>query len=240
MSRMRIDKFLSEMKIATRAECKKMITAGRIRNGETVLRDPGEKIDPDMDKILVDGNKVIYEKYQYIMLYKPAGCVTATKDNLHKTVMDYLPKDRREGLSPVGRLDKDTEGLLLITDDGDLNHGLLSPKKHVNKTYFAKVDGPVSETEVEAFARGLDIGEKNPTAPAKLEVLSSEEVLVTITEGKFHQVKRMFEAVGMHVLYLKRISMGPLCLDESLQPGEWRMLKPEEIEELKESTNVKR
>ena len=237
---MRIDKFLSEMQIATRKECKKLIKAGRVRRNDTVMRDVADKINPVSDKIYVDDTEIVYEKYQYIMLHKPAGCVTATEDEFQKTVMDYLPKERRKGLSPVGRLDKDTEGLLLITDDGELNHNLLSPKKHVAKTYFVRVDGRITEKEQQSFAEGLDIGEKKNTAPAKLETLTSIEAFVTITEGKFHQIKRMFEAVGMHVLYLKRISMGTLKLDDSLQPGEWRVLTEQEIKELKESTNVKR
>ena len=155
--------------------------------------------------------------------------------------MDYLPGKRHKDLAPVGRLDKDTEGLLLITDDGALNHSLLSPTKHVAKTYYAEILGRVTDREQEAFYLGLDIGEKKKTAPAELQILSAGErskILVTVTEGKFHQIKRMFQAVGMEVKYLKRVSMGPLVLDEGLKPGECRMLTPEEIKQLKDETNV--
>ncbi|MEI3338904.1 MAG: pseudouridine synthase [Eubacterium sp.] len=242
MSRMRIDKFLSEMQIVSRSECKKMVKKGRIRVGEVVVKDAGQKMDPLTDTVYVDGKPVQYEKYQYFMLYKPAGCITATEDASQRTVMEYLPKDRRRGLAPVGRLDKDTEGLLLITDDGVLNHNLLAPGKHVDKTYYARIEGRVTQKEQEAFRAGLEIGEKKPTAPAVLEILSSSEeseIRVTITEGKFHQIKRMFGAVGMKVLYLKRLSMGTLLLDPDLKPGQWRPLTEQEITQLKEERNVK-
>lgn len=254
---MRIDKFLSQMQIATRSESKKMLRTGRVCINGTVISDGSVKCDPESDIILVDGTPVSYRKFQYLMLHKPAGCVTATEDAQDKTVMDYLPSNRRKHMSPVGRLDKDTEGLLLITDDGELNHFLLSPARHVEKTYYARIRGIVTEREVKAFAEGLSIGEKKPTAPAVLKTLSIQEndsglleddtkgtgqseILVTITEGKFHQVKRMFQAVGMEVLYLKRLSMGPLHLDEKLAPGEWRELTEEEIQQLRECSNVKK
>ena len=172
---------------------------------------------------------------QYFLLNKPAGCVTATKDNLSDTVMSFLPDNAREDLFPVGRLDKDTEGLLLITNDGQLAHELLSPKKHVDKTYFAVIGGKVKEEHIQQFQEGLDIGDDTLTMPAKLKIIKSDavsEIELTIHEGRFHQVKRMFEAVGTKVTYLKRISMGPLSLG-TLQPGEVRRLTEEEIEILR-------
>lgn len=239
---MRIDKFLSQMQISTRSESKKMLKSGRIRVNGKIVTDGAEKCDPKTDIISVDEKEICYREFRYIMLHKPAGCLTATRDTNDKTVMDYLPKELHKNMSPVGRLDKDTEGLLLITDDGALNHNLLSPVKHVEKSYYARIRGIVTETEVRAFADGLSIGEKKPTAPAVLQILNSgeeSEILVTITEGKFHQVKRMFQAVGMEVLYLKRLSMGPLHLDKNLAPGEWRELTEEEIQQLKDDSNVK-
>lgn len=240
MKEMRIDKFLSQMQIATRTESKKLIKAGRVRLDACPVTDAAMKIDPNVQRVYVDGKLILYREYEYLMLYKPAGCITATEDGRQKTVMDYLPKERPGNLSPVGRLDKDTEGLLLLTNDGELNHNLLSPAKHVKKTYFARIRGRVTEKEVKAFQEGIDIGEKRLTAPAELSVLHSDEtsdIEVTVTEGKFHQIKRMFQAVGMEVLYLKRIRMGPLRLDEALKPGQWRELTAEEIKELKGSTN---
>ena len=180
--------------------------------------------------------------YEYYLFHKPAGCVSATEDNLHKTVMDYLTDVRRKDLFPVGRLDIDTEGLLFITNDGALAHELLSPAKHVEKTYYAKVEGHVTEDDVNLFEKGVDIGEDVPTKPAKLVVLSEgdiSEVELTITEGKFHQVKRMFEAVGKKVIYLKRLSMGNLTLPKDLAPGEYRPLTKQELEHLRNIQHTK-
>lgn len=234
---MRMDKLLSQTLNVTRTEAKKMLKQGRISKNEVVCKDGAEKVIPQTDVVCLDGTPIQYEQFHYLMLYKPAGCVTATEDAHAKTVMDYIPAERRRNLSPVGRLDKDTEGLLLLTDDGALNHRLLAPGKHVPKTYYAKIDGTVTEREVTLFTEGLEIGEKKPTAPAILEILHSaeqSEIRVTITEGKFHQIKRMFHAVGMEVLYLKRLSMGTLQLDETLAPGAWRELTESEIQQLKE------
>lgn len=228
------------MQIATRSESKKMLKSGRIRINGEVIRDGAVKCDPNKDQISVDDQPIDYQEFHYIMLHKPAGCVTATEDSMHKTVMDYLPGKFQKNMAPVGRLDKDTEGLLLITDDGALTHDLLSPTKHVAKTYEATIRGIVMNEEITAFANGLSIGEKKPTAPAILEICNTNpqtgesQIRVTITEGKFHQIKRMFHAVGMEVLYLKRISMGPLFLDAQLAPGQWRELTNEEIQMLKE------
>ena len=169
------------------------------------------------------------------MLHKPAGCVCATEDRKEKTVLSLVPEEYRKDLFPVGRLDKDTEGLLLLTNDGDLAHRLLAPKKHVDKTYYAKIEGQVTEQDVEAFREGIDIGDDKLTMPAVLEILHSSdisEIQVTIQEGRFHQIKRMFEAVGKKVLYLKRLTMGPLHLDPLLGPGEIRPLTEEEVKAL--------
>lgn len=204
-------------------------------NGE-VVKKPELKINETTDQILCQGKKASYQKNIYLMLHKPAGVVSATEDNREKTVLDLVrPEDRKNGLFPVGRLDKDTEGLLLLTDDGELAHRLLSPKKHVDKTYYAKIDGQVTEEHVKQFREGLDIGDDKKTLPAVLTILLSgpvSEIEVTIHEGRFHQIKRMFEAVGCKVTYLKRLSMGSLVLDETLPPEEYRPLTEAELEGL--------
>ena len=232
---MRLDKFLCEMGVGTRSEVKTHMKKGLVTvNGETIKK-PETKIDENKDTVCFMGKTLAYEAVQYFLLNKPAGCVTATKDNLSDTVMSFLPDNRREDLFPVGRLDKDTEGLLLITNDGQLAHELLSPKKHVDKTYFAVIDGKVEEKHIQQFLEGVDIGDEDLTMPAKLKILKSDEnseIELTIQEGRFHQVKRMFEAIGTKVTYLKRISMGPLTLGD-LKPGEVRVLDDEEIEKLR-------
>ncbi|MCD8217620.1 MAG: rRNA pseudouridine synthase [Clostridiales bacterium] len=233
---LRVDKALSQLQVAARSESKKLIRDGRIFLDDRRVKSGAEKFDPEIETLYMDGRALRYEQFQYFMLYKPAGCVTATTDAENQTVMDFLPKERHRNLAPVGRLDKDTEGLLLITDDGALGHNLLAPGKHVEKTYFAKVSDEANAEMVRQFAMGLEIGEKKLTAPAKLRILTAgeeSEVEVTITEGKYHQVKRMFHAAGSEVLYLKRLSMGSLVLDEALKPGEYRELTQEEIEALK-------
>ena len=232
---MRLDKFLCEMGVGTRSEVKNYLKKGQVSVNEEIIKKPETKIDENKDTICFLGRPLSYEAVQYFLLNKPAGCVTATRDNLSETVMSFLPENRRDDLFPVGRLDKDTEGLLLITNDGQLAHELLSPRKHVDKTYFAVVEGLVCEEHIQQFTEGLDIGDEDLTMPAKLKILKSadiSEIELTIQEGRFHQVKRMFEAVGTKVTYLKRISMGPLVLGE-LQPGEVRTLTEEEVEQLK-------
>lgn len=230
---MRLDKFLTELGVGTRSEVKKFLKAGQVTvNGEKATK-PEQKIDENKDVVSYQGKILAYQQFEYYLFHKPAGCVTAVTDAMHKTVMDYMKDLARKDLVPVGRLDIDTEGLLLITNDGQLSHELLSPTKHVPKTYFAKIDGIVTEEDVNLFAEGVDIGEKKLTKPAKLEILVSDtvsEIELTISEGKFHQVKRMFEAVGKKVVYLKRISMGNLVLDETLLPGEYRPLTETEID----------
>ena len=232
---MRLDKFLCEMGVGTRSEVKACLKKGQVTVNGEIIKKPETKIDENQDTICFLGQTLNYEAVQYFLLNKPAGCVTATRDNLSDTVMSFLPENRRDDLFPVGRLDKDTEGLLLITNDGQLAHELLSPRKHVDKTYFATIDGEVKEEHKQLFLEGLDIGDEDLTMPAKLKILSSSpvsEIELTIQEGRFHQVKRMFEAIGTKVTYLKRISMGPLTLGD-LQPGEVRVLTEEELEQLR-------
>lgn len=231
----RLDKFLAEMQVGTRSQVKQMIRKKQVAVDGEIISAPDMKVEPEKQEITVSGKIIRYAKYEYYMLHKPAGTVSATKDHKEKTVLDLLPKDSRRDLFPVGRLDKDTEGLLLITNDGDLAHRLLSPKKHVDKLYFAKINDTIDDADIQAFAEGLDIGDEKPTLPAQLRVLSNQEeaeVEITIQEGRFHQVKRMFEARGKKVVYLKRLAMGSLKLDESLKPGESRLLTDEEIERL--------
>lgn len=245
---MRLDKYLAQAGIGTRSEVKKLIRQGRVFLEGVPARRAEEKVGEDT-KVEVDGAQVLFEEYEYFMLNKPAGVVTAVRDSVHRTVLDLINCPHKPGLFPVGRLDKDTEGLLLLTNDGALAHGLLSPKRHVDKTYFARVEGLVTEEDIRLFADGLDIGDERLTKPAVLEVLSCPEskdwgsrnaaereivteVLITITEGRYHQVKRMFEKIGKPVRYLKRCSMGGLTLDENLALGEYRRLTGEEIEKL--------
>ena len=246
---MRLDKYLAEMGEGTRQEVKAFIRKGRVMVNGVPVKKPEAKVEEGKDQVTLDGRKIHYQKYQYYMLNKPAGVITATTDSRERTVLDLLGEDRRKDLFPVGRLDKDTEGLLLITNDGPLAHRLLSPRKHVDKCYYAKVRGKVTGEDVEQFAQGLflaGLGEEKEekTMPARLEILKTasaagkeapgivSEILLTIQEGKFHQVKRMFQAVGKEVLYLKRLSMGSLKLDPELAPGQYRELTKEEMERL--------
>lgn len=233
---MRLDKYLCETGFGTRSQVKDLLKKGQVMVNGEVVKKPELKINETTDQILCQGKKASYQKNIYLMLHKPAGVVSATEDNREKTVLDLVrPEDRKNGLFPVGRLDKDTEGLLLLTDDGELAHRLLSPKKHVDKTYYAKIDGQVTEEHVKQFREGLDIGDEKKTLPAVLTILLSgpvSEIEVTIHEGRFHQIKRMFEAVGCKVTYLKRLSMGNLVLDETLSPEEYRPLTEAELEGL--------
>lgn len=237
MSAIRLDKYLAEMQIGTRSEVKKLIRAGKVRVGGTICTKADEKFEPEQIEVMVGNELVNYEAYEYFMLNKPKGCVSATEDSRYPTVLDYITEHKRGDLFPVGRLDLDTEGLMLITNDGVLAHELLGPAKHIPKTYEAKIDGIVTDADVEAFASGMDIGEKKPLKPAELVILKANaisHVRVTIYEGKYHQIKRMFETIGKPVLTLKRISMGALTLDEQLKPGEYRALTEEEINNLRQ------
>lgn len=237
---MRLDKYLADMGEGTRQEVKKYIRRGSVTVNGELVRSPERKVD-ERDQVCLDGRKVSYAAEEYFMLNKPAGVVSATEDKRDRTVLDLIREKKRKDLFPVGRLDKDTEGLLLITNDGALSHRLLSPRHHVDKTYYVEVQGYVTEETRAAFQRGVNIGtEEEPlvTMPARLEILeagqSLSRVRLTIREGKFHQVKRMFLSQGMEVSYLKRESMGSLRLDDSLAPGEYRPLTEHEIKRLKE------
>lgn len=233
---LRLDKYLADMGIGTRSEIKLGIRKGRAEINGIICKKPEVKVEINKDKVTYDGIIVSYQKYLYYMLNKPDGVVSATIDNVNKTVIDLIEDTKGKDLFPVGRLDKDTEGLLIITNDGELAHQLLSPKKHVDKVYFAKVEGKVSDEEVNSFLYGVTIGDDYMTLPAKLNILKAgviSEIELTIQEGKFHQVKRMFEAIGKQVIYLKRISMGGLALDSSLLPGEYRNLTEDEVTYLK-------
>ena len=230
---MRLDKYLSDLKYGTRNSLKKDIKNGLVTvNGQTI-RESDYKIDEKTDKVALRGVACVYEKYVYYMLHKPAGVVSATKDRKDKTVLSLLQKTGRNDLFPVGRLDKDTEGLLLMTNDGMLAHELLSPGRHVEKVYECTIREPLTVSQIQALQTGVDIGEKKPALPAGVTVLEDRKIALTITEGKFHQVKRMLKAVGNEVLYLKRIRMGSLTLDNTLRPGEYRMLTTDEITMLK-------
>lgn len=236
----RLDKYLSDMTSETRSKVKEYIRKGRITVSGNIVKSPETKVDTDNDEVCIDGKPIGYVSYYYYMMNKPQKVITSTERGKTKTVMDVFKETgidcpRFNELSPIGRLDKDTEGLLLITNDGELNHKLLSPKNHVDKVYYAELVKAVKLSAIEAFNEGLDLGDFT-SKPAKLEILENEErfsAKITISEGKFHQIKRMFEAVDNEVTYLKRLSMGSLVLDENLEPGEARELSDEEVEKLK-------
>lgn len=240
--KMRLDKFLAECSGNTRSEVKKWLKAGGVTVNGAPVSKPETKIDPEKDVVALQGKQLSYSSFVGLMFHKPAGCVTATQDRCQKTVMDYIDHPRKKDLFPVGRLDLDTEGLLFLINDGDLSHRMLSPRHHVPKIYEAQIAGEVTKEDVQVFEEGIDIGEKKKTLPAQLEILEvnaeetpTSQIRLTICEGKFHQVKRMFEARGKKVTYLKRVSMAGIALDEVLKPGEWRELTAEEAERLRES-----
>lgn len=242
---MRLDKLLADAGEGTRSQVKAYIKKGLVSVNGRTASGPQQQVDGSQDEILLNGHPVHYETYAYYMLHKPAGLITATKDATSGTVMDLLADTGARNLSPVGRLDKDTEGLLLITNDGALAHKLLSPKNHVPKTYYARLDGAVDAQVAALFASGVDIGEEKPAMPAELEIISNAdepgcEVLLTIYEGRFHQVKRMFLSVGRQVLYLKRLSIGSLELDEALEKGCYRPLQAQELAALSMCVEGKR
>ncbi len=236
---MRLDKFLADMGAGSRSDLKSAIRKKRVTVNGEVVRDSSMTVTEN-DTVTLDGTTVEYETMQYFLMNKPAGVITATEDKKQETVLDLLPLPHRTDLFPVGRLDRDTEGLLLITNDGDLNHRLLSPKHHVDKVYYARIDGEVTNDDVQKFAEGIMIDDDEGPAfkalPAVLRILSAEngssEIEVTLQEGKYHEVKRLFRAVGKRVTYLRRIAMGSLTLDPALAPGESRKLTAEEIETL--------
>ena len=235
----RLDKFLSEMSGWTRSEVKKIVRTGSVTVDGNEVKKPETKIDEKLSIVSVDGRQIKYNKYEYYMLNKPKGFVSATTDREHKTVVDIISSSEKKDLFPVGRLDIDTEGLLLITNDGELAHRLLAPKNHVEKTYYVEVSGILDDVDVDAVEKGLDIGEEKNTIPAKMEILKTDiqnnisSCYLTIHEGKFHQVKRMMKKLGKTVTYLKRVSMGSLSLDSTLKKGNYRKLTEQEIIELK-------
>ena len=229
----RVDKILSELGFGSRQEIKKYVKAGKIRINDNIVKKPEEKLNSEKDKLYFEGIEVEVEEFETFILYKPAGYVCATKDNVHKTVMELIDS-KRKNIVPVGRLDLDTEGILILTNDGALNHRLVSPASHVDKTYYAVFEGKLDENAVEMTKNGLDIGEGEVSKPAKLEIISDNEIMLTIHEGKFHQVKRMVKALGGEVTYLKRVAFGGLRLDDlKLKKGESRKITEIEMEMLK-------
>ncbi len=235
---MRLDRFLAEMGYGTRTQVKDMVKKGRVRINAEAVKAADRKVNPETDLIEVDRSRVAYARMEYYMLNKPRGVVSATEDRKYPTVVGLIREALRKDLFPVGRLDIDTEGLLLITNDGELAHQLLSPKKHVDKVYFARVAGALPEDAAQRMAEGMTLRDGTPVLPAELAIDGTDgnETLVrlTIREGKFHQVKRMFEALGCRVTYLKRLSMGPLALDPELPCGAARPLTEQEIQAVKE------
>lgn len=230
---MRLDKFLCDTAGLTRTEAKNAVKKGQIAVNGKVQKAADFKVKENADTVTFQGRPLSYAEFHYYMLHKPAGVITATEDKKESTVMDILKEEKVKNLFPVGRLDKDTEGLLLITDDGELAHNLLSPKKHVDKEYLVKLRDCISEEDCKKLSEGVDIGDEKPTAPAKVERVEEKEILLTIREGRFHQVKRMLRAVGNEVVYLKRLSMGSLRLPEDLEKGSYRALSEEEIYKIK-------
>ena len=236
--KLRIDKELSNIGCGSRAEIKKYCKQGAIVVNGKCVSNPGLQVDPEIDEILFNGEKIVYREFIYLMMNKPDGYISATFDKRDPIVLDLID-DSYLVLEPfpVGRLDKDTEGLLVLTNDGQLSLRVLSPKKHVPKTYYAKIDGVVTEDDIKAFEKGVTLDDGYETMPSQLKILKSgeeSEIELTIHEGKFHQVKRMFESVGKKVVYLKRLSMGQLKLDENLALGEYRELTEEEIKLMEE------
>ena len=230
----RLQKYIASCGIASRRKAEELITEGKVQVNGRKVTELGVKINPQKDKVKVNGQLLAQEKPVYYLLNKPKGVITSVSDPQgRETVLDYI-KNETKRIYPIGRLDLYTEGLLLLTNDGVLAHNLLSPKKHIDKTYFAIIDGPVGTNEQELFLQGLDIGDEKMALPAKLELTENEnEVFITVQEGRFHQVKRMAQAVGRNVTYLKRISMGNLVLDPNLKKGEYRSLTEKELTSLK-------
>ena len=233
---MRLDKFISSTTTLSRAEAKKIIKKGILIN-DILIKSPDYKVDEINDQVMVNGNRLVYQKYVYIMMNKPKDTVSATEDAIEKTVVDILKEeDRIHKVFPVGRLDKDTEGLMLLTNDGELAHKLISPKKDVEKKYYVEVSGELKNEHLEIVKTGVILEDGYKCKPARLEILESSEnksrANIYITEGKFHQVKRMMKSIGATVTYLKRLSIGSLILDENLKLGEYRYLTDDELNKL--------
>lgn len=233
----RLDKILAATGLCSRREVKELVRQGRVQVDGMTAVSPQQKVEAETAAITLDGRAVTYRRYTYVMLHKPAGLLSATEDSRQATVLSLLPPElQKQGLAPVGRLDKDTEGLLLLTNDGPLTHRLLSPKYRIDKVYYARIDGAVDAADCAAFAAGVPLSDFT-CLPATLQPLGPGECLVTVQEGKFHQVKRMLGARGKPVTYLKRLAMGPLRLDETLPCGQWRLLETAEEEALKQAVD---
>ena len=230
MDRIRLDKYLGDLGTAPRSECKRIIRSGRVCVDGAAVTAPETKIDPRAAVVTLDGERLVWAAHHYYMMNKPAGVLTATEDRRQKTVLDLLPEElQRMGLFPVGRLDRDTRGLLLLTDDGDFAHRVISPKFAVEKLYDACVEGTPDESDAEAFAEGLVLGDGTKCRPARLEILGEGRCLVTVTEGKYHQVKRMLASRGKPVTALKRLSVGALHLPKTLPEGAFVELDDEDL-----------
>ncbi len=234
MPLLRIDKIISDMGFASRREVKSLIRNGRVLAGGNVVTSSDAKFDTDSVRITVDGEEVRYRKFRYIMMNKPDGFVCATEDTRERTVIELLDeRTKRQSLFTVGRLDKDTEGLLILTNDGDYAHKIISPKSDISKRYYAKVRGKLNDEDISRVRRGLVLGDGTRCLPAELEITSAadeSDCVITVSEGKYHQVKRMMASLGKPVIYLKRLSIGDLVLDEALETGEWRELSEREIQ----------
>lgn len=235
---MRIDKLLSNMGVGSRKEVKEYIKKGLVRVNGAIVEKATEQVNPDLDEVVFDNNQIDYEKYIYLMLNKPQDVISATEGHGVKTVIDLLEdKYKNRGIFPAGRLDKDTEGLILLTNDGRLAHNLLSPKKGIVKKYYARVDHKLDDKDIQKFKSGIYLTtEQYLTKPANLEIISDYECFVYIEEGKYHQVKRMLASCGKEVTYLKRISIGPLVLDVRLDLGQYRKLTDCEVDDLRKVT----
>lgn len=235
---MRLDKFLVSCEIGTRSEVKNIIKKGQISIDGNICKNADFKFDEETCTVCFQGKPLTYKSFQYFMLNKPRDIVSATRDNYDKTVLDLLKDERKKDLFPVGRLDKDTEGLLILTNDGALAHSLLSPKKHVDKTYLVEIEHSLNQADICALEQGVDIGEEKQTLPARVKILDETHIHLTIHEGKFHQVKRMLHAVNNQVLSLKRISFGSVILDKTLTPGGYRELTLQELLSLKKDAGI--
>ncbi len=229
---MRLDRFLCELNIGTRSQVKELIKKGNVSVNGVIITKSDTNINETSDEVLFKGEKLRYREYVYIMINKPDGVVTATRDKNLPTVMDLIKPLPVKDMSPVGRLDRDTTGLLLITNDGELSHRLLSPKYHVDKTYLVTCEHSLTENDINRLCEGVDIGDDEPTLPARVKTSNGTDILLTIHEGRFHQVKRMLEAVDNKVTKLKRVSFGPLDLPGDLKEGEWRELTEDEIQKI--------
>ncbi len=239
MAQTRLDKFLTLCGVCSRSNAKNLIKSGKVRVNNEIIKSSDYKFDYNNCNVTIEGKEIKYIEYMYFMLNKPAGVISATEDKTSKTVIDLIDKGQHLNLFPVGRLDKDTEGLLLITNDGELSHNLLSPKKHVDKKYYVELNDNLTREMADLICNGITL-DGEVTLPAKIDFTDDKsKVFITIQEGKYHQVKRMFAYVKLNVTYLKRISMGTLNLDESLKPGEYRELTEDEINILKASTKTR-